>query len=99
LPFDINHDIVKSIEKTNRLIVIDEDVPGGASAYILNEIVENQNAFEFLDSNPKTLTAKAHRPAYGTDGDYFSKPNEEDVFEAIYDIMHETNPTKYKKLY
>ena len=99
MPFDINHDIVKSIEKTNRLIVIDEDVPGGASAYILNEIVENQNAFEFLDSNPKTLTAKAHRPAYGTDGDYFSKPNEEDVFEAIYDIMHETNPTKYKKLY
>jgi len=99
LPFDINHDIVKSVEKTNRLIVIDEDVPGGASAYILNEIVENQNAFEFLDSKPRTLTAKAHRPAYGTDGDYFSKPNTEDIFEAIYEIMHESNPNKFKELY
>jgi pyruvate/2-oxoglutarate/acetoin dehydrogenase E1 component/TPP-dependent pyruvate/acetoin dehydrogenase alpha subunit len=99
LPFDINHDIVKSVAKTNRLIVIDEDVPGGASAYILNEIVENQNAFELLDSKPRTLAAKAHRPAYGTDGDYFSKPNTEDVFEAIYDIIHEVNPNKYKKLY
>ncbi|WP_372745398.1 thiamine pyrophosphate-dependent enzyme [Lutibacter sp.] len=99
LPFDINHDIVKSIQKTNRLIIIDEDVPGGASAYILNEILEKQNAYEFLDSKPTTLTAKDHRTAYGTDGDYFSKPNAEDIFETIYQIMHEANPTLFKKLY
>ncbi|HCE53574.1 MAG TPA: transketolase [Lutibacter sp.] len=99
LPFDINHDVVKSIQKTNRLIIIDEDVPGGASAYLLNEILEKQNAYEYLDSKPVTLSAKAHRAAYGTDGDYFSKPNEEDIFEAIYSIMNEVNPTKYKPLY
>ncbi|MCK8479738.1 alpha-ketoacid dehydrogenase subunit alpha/beta [Psychroserpens algicola] len=98
LPFDINHDIVKSIEKTNRLMVIDEDVPGGASAYILNEILNTQNAFQYLDSQPKTLAAKAHRPAYGTDGDYFSKPSAEDIFEAVYDVMHEVNPEDYPKL-
>jgi len=99
LPFDINQDVVKSIKKTNRLIIIDEDVPGGASAYLLNEILEKQNAYDYLDSKPVTLTAKAHRAAYGTDGDYFSKPNEEDIFEAIYSIMNEVNPTKYKPLY
>jgi len=99
LPFDKNHDVLKSIQKTNRLIVIDEDVPGGASAYLLNKIIEEQNAYEFLDSKPITLTAKDHRAAYGTDGDYFSKPNAEDIFEAIYNIMREVNPTKYKKLY
>lgn len=98
LPFDINHDIVKSISKTNRLLVIDEDVPGGASAYILNEILNTQNAYQFLDSQPKTLTAKEHRPAYGTDGDYFSKPSVEDVFEAVYNIMHELNPADFPKL-
>jgi len=99
LPFDINQDVVKSIKKTNRLIIIDEDVPGGASAYLLNEILEKQNAYGFLDSKPVTLSAKQHRAAYGTDGDYFSKPNEEDIFEAIYGIMNEVNPTKYKPLY
>lgn len=99
LPFDTNKDVVKSIQKTNRLIVIDEDVPGGASAYLLNEILEKQNAYEYLDSKPVTLTAKQHRAAYGTDGDYFSKPNEEDIFEAIYRILHEVNPIKYKSLY
>lgn len=99
LPFDINHDVVKSIEKTNRLIIIDEDVPGGAAAYLLNEILENQNAYEYLDSKPITLAAQEHRAAYGTDGDYFSKPNAEDIFETIYEMMHEVNPTKYKKLY
>lgn len=97
VPFDINHDTVKSIQKTNRLIVIDEDVPGGASAYLMQEILENQNAYQFLDSAPQTLTAKEHRPAYGTDGDYFSKPNPEDVFEKIYEIMHEANPAKFPK--
>lgn len=98
LPFDINHDIAKSIEKTNRLLIIDEDVPGGASAYILNEVLNTQNAYQYLDSQPKTLTAHAHRPAYGTDGDYFSKPSEEDIFEAVYNLMHEANPEDYPKL-
>jgi pyruvate/2-oxoglutarate/acetoin dehydrogenase E1 component/TPP-dependent pyruvate/acetoin dehydrogenase alpha subunit len=99
LPFDINHDIVKSVAKTNRLLVIDEDVPGGASAYILQEIVEVQNAYKHLDSAPQTLASKPHRPAYGTDGDYFSKPSVEDIFEKVYAIMHEANPSKFKSLY
>lgn len=98
LPFDLNHDCVKSLQKTNRLLVVDEDVPGGASAYILQHIVENQGGYKYLDSQPQTLTAKAHRPAYGTDGDYFSKPSEEDVFEKVYAIMHESNPGKYPAL-
>ena len=98
LPFDINHDIVKSVAKTNRLMIIDEDVPGGASAYILNEILNTQEAFQYLDSPPRTLAAKPHRPAYGTDGDYFSKPSVEDIFEAIYNMMHEVNPEDYPEL-
>ncbi|MDO7171152.1 thiamine pyrophosphate-dependent enzyme [Mariniflexile sp. AS56] len=98
LPFDLNHDIAKSIQKTNRLMIIDEDVPGGASAYILNEILNIQDAYQYLDSQPKTLTAKAHRPAYGNDGDYFSKPSAEDIFEEIYGVMHETNPNEFPKL-
>ncbi|MDO6759599.1 thiamine pyrophosphate-dependent enzyme [Tamlana sp. 2_MG-2023] len=98
IPFDLNHDIVKSIAKTNRVMIIDEDVPGGASAFILDEILNRQNAFQYLDSAPKTLTAKAHRPAYGNDGDYFSKPSSEDIYEAIYAVMHETNPAKFPKL-
>ncbi|WP_308993777.1 thiamine pyrophosphate-dependent enzyme [Mariniflexile litorale] len=98
LPFDLNHDIVKSIQKTNRVMVIDEDVPGGASAYILNEILNIQNAYQYLDSQPKTLTSKAHRPAYGNDGDYFSKPSAEDIFEAVYGVMHEMNPKNFPKL-
>ena len=98
LPFDINMDVVKSVAKTNRLLVIDEDVPGGCSAYILNEIVEKQGAYRFLDSAPQTLSAKAHRPAYGTDGDYFSKPNSEDIFEKVYAIMHEASPNDYPTL-
>jgi pyruvate/2-oxoglutarate/acetoin dehydrogenase E1 component/TPP-dependent pyruvate/acetoin dehydrogenase alpha subunit len=99
LPFDVKHDIVKSIAKTNRLLVIDEDVPGGSTAYILQEIIENQDGYKYLDSKPQTLTAKAHRPAYGTDGDYFSKPSIEDVFEKVYAMMNEVNPTKYPVLY
>ena len=99
LPFDINHDIVKSIAKTNRLLVIDEDVPGGASAYILQQIIEQQNGYEHLDSKPQTLTSKAHRPAYGTDGDYFSKPSTEDIFEKVYAMMNEVNPSKFPDLY
>ncbi|RAR75341.1 alpha-ketoacid dehydrogenase subunit alpha/beta [Flavobacterium aciduliphilum] len=99
LPFDIRHDIVKSLAKTNRLLVIDEDVPGGASAYILQEIVEVQKGYHYLDSAPQTLTSKAHRPAYGTDGDYFSKPSVDDIFEKVYAIMHEANPKKFRTLY
>ncbi|KGO87934.1 alpha-ketoacid dehydrogenase subunit alpha/beta [Flavobacterium suncheonense] len=99
LPFDINHDIVKSLAKTNRLLVIDEDVPGGASAFILQQIIDEQKGYRHLDSNPETLASKAHRPAYGTDGDYFSKPSVEDIFEKVYGIMHEVNPSKYPSLY
>ncbi len=99
LPFDINHDIVKSITNTNRLLVIDEDVPGGASAYIMQQILDNQNAYDYLDSKPQTLTAKSHRPAYGTDGDYFSKPSVEDIYEKVYAMMSEVNPKKYPSLY
>ena len=99
LPFDLNSDCVKSLAKTNKLLVVDEDVPGGASAYLLQEILEKQDGYHFLDSKPATLTAKAHRPAYGTDGDYFSKPSAEDVFEKVYDIMHESDPVKFKSLY
>ena len=99
LPFDIKHDVVKSVAKTNRLLVIDEDVPGGASAFILQKIVDEQNAYRHLDSKPETLTAKAHRPAYGTDGDYFSKPSIEDIFEKIYAVMHEAKPNDYPSLY
>ncbi len=99
LPFDVNKDIQKSIKKTNRLMIIDEDVPGGASAYILQQILEDQNGYEYLDSKPQTLAAKAHRPAYGTDGDYFSKPSIEDIYEKVYAIMNEVYPTKFPKLY
>lgn len=98
LPFDIRKDIVKSVAKTNKLLVVDEDVPGGASAYLLQQIVEEQDAFKFLDGKPQTLTARAHRPAYGTDGDYFSKPSVEDVYEKVYEMMHEHNPMEFPRL-
>ncbi|MEM9362193.1 MAG: thiamine pyrophosphate-dependent enzyme [Bacteroidota bacterium] len=98
LPFDLEHDVVKSIQKTNRLLVIDEDVPGGCSAYLVQKITEEQDAYRYLDSAPQTLTAKSHRPAYASDGDYFSKPNAEDIFEKVYEIMHETDPKSYPKL-
>jgi pyruvate/2-oxoglutarate/acetoin dehydrogenase E1 component/TPP-dependent pyruvate/acetoin dehydrogenase alpha subunit len=97
IPFDLNHDIAKSIEKTNRLLIVDEDFSGGASAYILNELISNQNIYNYLDSNPKLLTAKNHRPAYGSDGDYFSKPSMDDIFDISYNIMHESNPNKFPK--
>ena len=98
LPFDTAHDVLKSIQKTNRLLIIDEDVPGGCSAYLMQEIIEKQGGYAYLDSAPQTLTAKAHRPAYATDGDYFSKPNEEDIFEKVYGIMHEADPEAYPRL-
>jgi len=99
LPFDINHSIVESLKNTNRLLVVDEDVPGGASAFILQQVIEEQNGYQYLDSPAQTLTAKAHRPAYGSDGDYFSKPSAEDIFEKAYAIMHEFNPEQFPALY
>ncbi len=99
LPFDVNHIIKGSVTKTNRLLVLDEDVPGGASAFILQQVLEHQNAYEHLDSKPVTLTAKAHRPAYGSDGDYFSKPSVDDIFDKVYAVMHEANPREYPLFY
>jgi 2-oxoisovalerate dehydrogenase E1 component len=99
LPFDLNQDVLLSVQKTNRLVIIDEDIPGGASAYLLDEIVNTQGAYYHLDSKPITITAKAHRPAYGTDGDYFSKPSANDIFEDVYKVMQEYDPVKFKSLY
>jgi len=99
LPFDINHMITESLETTNRLLIVDEDVPGGASAYILDEILVKQKGYYHLDAEPVTLSAKAHRPAYGTDGDYFSKPSADDIFDAVYSIMNEADEDKYPAIY
>tara|TARA_X000001036_G_C20170717_1_gene599294 strand:- start:57 stop:593 length:537 start_codon:yes stop_codon:yes gene_type:complete len=99
VPFDLSHDIVESIKKTSRLLVVDEDVPGGASAYILQNIIEEQDGYNYLDSEPKTLSAKEHRPPYGKDGDYFTKPSSDDVFEKVYEIMNEVDPSSFPSLY
>ena len=97
LPFDINHSIVESIKKTNKVIFIDEDVPGAATAYMMQQVLEEQEAYKYLDAKPLTITAKAHRPPYGTDGDYFTKPSAEDIFETIMNMMHEYNPSQFPK--
>ena len=89
----------KSLEKTNRLLIVDEDVSSGATAYMLDKIMVEQKAYFFLDSAPQTLSSKDHRPAYGSDGDYFSKPNIEDIIEKVYSIMHEANPKEYPSIY
>jgi pyruvate/2-oxoglutarate/acetoin dehydrogenase E1 component len=99
MPFDINHLISKSLEKTNKIIFIDEDVPGGATSFMLDQVINKQRGYFHLDSQPVTLTAKDHRPAYGTDGDYFSKPSLNDITEAIYNLMHESNPKLYPSIY
>ena len=99
LPFDRKHIIAESIKKTSRVVFFDEDVPGGATAYMMQKVLEDQSAYYYLDSDPRTVTAKDHRPAYTTDGDYFSNPNAEDVFEAIYAMMNEADPKKYPELY
>jgi len=98
LPFDLEHRILTSVKKTNRVIFMDEDVPGGATAYMMQEVLEKQNAFEYLDAMPMTITAAAHRPPYGSDGDYFSKPQAEDVFDVVYKMMHESDPKQYPLL-
>jgi len=95
LPFDLAHKTVESLKKTNKLVILDEDVPGGASAYLLQQVLETQNGYRWLDEKPLTIAAKPHRPAYGTDGDYYSKPNAEEIFEAIYHLMHLNNPDKF----
>lgn len=98
LPFDLDHSLVESVKKTNRLLVVDEDVPGGASAFILDQILNKQGGYFHLDSQPRTLTAKPHLPAYGTDGDYFSKPSVDDIVEAAYGLMSEADPGTYPAL-
>ena len=98
IPFDLSKNIIKSIQKTNRLMIIDEDVPGGASSYILQELLNNQNIYQYLDSEPRLVTAKEHRPPYGSDGDYTSKPSFEDIFDEIYNLMRESDPNRFKKL-
>ena len=95
LPFDVNHKIVESIAKTNKVLFVDEDVSSGATAYMMQKVVEEQKAYFHLDCQPQTLSAKDHRPAYGEDGDYFSKPNSDDVFDKVYSIMNEYNPSKF----
>lgn len=99
LPFDTNKIILESVKKTNKIVFFDEDVPGGATAYMMQQVMEGQQAWKYIDYDPVTLTAKAHRPAYGTDGDYFSNPNAENVFECVYDLMHAYNPKKYPEIY
>ncbi len=99
LPFDLQHQVKESVRKTNRFLVVDEDVPGGCAAYLLQKVIEEQGAYRYLDSPPHTLTAKAHRPAYASDGDYFSKPSAEDIFEKVYSILHEAKPEAYPKLF
>ncbi|GAB1346950.1 alpha-ketoacid dehydrogenase subunit alpha/beta [Cloacibacterium normanense] len=98
IPFDISHEIAESVKKTNRLVIIDEDVEGGTSAFILQQIVEKQKAFRYLDSAPLTIAANDHRPAYASDGDYFSKPSVDDMVEKIYAVFHEVNPSQFPKI-
>ena len=98
IPFDISHEIAESVKKTNRLVIIDEDVEGGTSAFILQQIVEKQKAFRYLDSAPLTIAANDHRPAFASDGDYFSKPSVDDMVEKIYAVFHEANPSQFPKI-
>jgi pyruvate/2-oxoglutarate/acetoin dehydrogenase E1 component len=95
VPFDNERRIIESIRKTNRILFVDEDVPGGTTAYMLQEVLEKQEGWNYLDSPPKTLTGKEHRPAYTTDGDYFSKPSAEDIFDAVYAMMKESVPARF----
>ena len=99
LPFDINNSIMESVKKTSRVLFLDEDVPGGASAYMMQKVLEEQGGFRYLDAEPRTLCAKDHRPAYGSDGDYFSKPSVDDVMDIAYAMMHESDPEKFPSIY
>jgi len=95
LPFDPERHILKSLKKTSRILFVDEDVPGGTTAYMLQEVIENQGGYYWLDSPPQTLPGKPHRPAYGSDGDYWSKPNIEQIFDKVYEIINEIDPTNF----
>jgi pyruvate/2-oxoglutarate/acetoin dehydrogenase E1 component len=95
LPFDLHGVIAESVRKTSRLLLVDEDVPGGATAYMMQQVLEKQGGYEWLDTAPRTLPAREHRPAYGSDGDYFSKPNREQIFEAAYNLMNEVDPRRF----
>ena len=95
LPFDLEQVIVRSVEKTNKVVFLDEDVPGGATAFMMQEVLEKQNAYRYLDAEPITITASDHRPPFGSDGDYFSKPNAEDVFETILQMMISYHPVRF----
>jgi pyruvate/2-oxoglutarate/acetoin dehydrogenase E1 component len=95
LPFDLEHRLVSSLAKTNRIVFMDEDVPGGASAYMMREVLEVQGGYKYLDSPPITITSKDHRTPFGSDGDYFTKPNSEDVFEVIFNLMQEAEPSRF----
>jgi pyruvate/2-oxoglutarate/acetoin dehydrogenase E1 component len=99
LPFDIHQVIVESVKKTNRVVFADEDVPGGATAFMLQKVLEEQQAYQYLDAQPITIAGKEHRPAYASDGDYFSKPNPEEIYEKIYAMMMEVDPDKFPSLY
>jgi pyruvate/2-oxoglutarate/acetoin dehydrogenase E1 component len=99
LPFDRFGIILKSIQKTNRVLFVDEDVPGGATAFMMQQIVDEQGGYQYLDSKPQCLSAKAHRPPYGVDGDYFTKPSVEDVIKSVYEIMNEANPKAFPKFF
>ncbi|PIE81204.1 MAG: transketolase [Chloroflexi bacterium] len=99
LPFDRNGRLLESLQKTSRIVFMDEDVPGGATAYMMQQVIEKQGGYHWLDSEPRTLTAKPHRPAFGTDGNYFSKPNVQDVFDVVYELMHEVDPASYPEFY
>ena len=98
-PFDIDNVCASSLKKTSKLLIVDEDLPGAASAYILQKVLESQNGYYSLDAQPKTLCAKEHRPPYGSDGDYFSKPSLDDIMEAVYGMMSEANPKKFPVIY
>jgi pyruvate/2-oxoglutarate/acetoin dehydrogenase E1 component len=98
LPFDLECVIVESLKKTNRILFLDEDCPGGATAYMMQEVIERHGGYRWLDSAPRTLTAQPHRPAYGSDGDYFSKPNRDDIVEAVYGLMQEQDPASFPPL-
>ena len=99
MPFDLHGKIVESLKKTNRILFLDEDVPGGTTAFMMQEALEKQGGYQWLDSAPRTLTGQAHRPAYGTDGNYWSKPNTEQIIYSIYDMMNESNPKKFPKFF
>jgi pyruvate/2-oxoglutarate/acetoin dehydrogenase E1 component len=99
LPFDVHGRIHQSLQKTNRIIFMDEDVPGGTTAYMMQEVIEKQGGYHWLDSEPRTLSARPHRPSFGSDGNYFSKPNTVDIFHAVYELMNEVDPARYPLFY